>query len=57
MKRRGHVSYRKHTTIKMPVVATKATEPNGSSLRGLCSHEAMAFVYTLAKGICNGECR
>lgn len=32
MKRRGHVSYPKYTTIKMSVVATKATEPNSPSM-------------------------
>jgi hypothetical protein len=28
-----------------------------SEPHGLCSHEATAFVYALAKGICTGECR
>jgi len=39
------------------VVATAHGRPYNSESHGFCFHETMAFEYTLAKGICDGECR
>lgn len=39
------------------MVAAAHGKPYNSNPHGLCSDEAIALAYTLAKGICNGECR